>query len=527
MKLYNKALAVLGLTLVTASITACGSKDNDDTPKDVTTDVSNTATNEDNKKDEKIGLSSIKYDIDKEFYYSDYNDRVKDKGYKIFDKKDDIVFDNISYEELIYLLESKGNHLILFGGSWCGNTQASIGYINELANLYGIDTIYNFDFRIDGDLRNTHIRETNGSTQNGATYNYLYGELVSKYLPNLTDWVEYKTDSQSALTYTDSKGVDITVAKAQVPFLFLYNKDNTVNNSNTSSSSSKYPIVYGFEEMVNRDEKGVYTAEYNEDYTIKSKTYITDEYKNRLKGIFEYIKANNITLANYTYSDYIKESFNDKAGTQLFEASEKVNINTVSYRELKWLLEQEGDSIILLGGSWCGNTRAIINIVNDYAIKNDVIVYIYDTKIDSGISKSKFGYTIDLNTRATGFNLVNLYTDLIENYLTNIVTLYDKEDGLAGHKIDYIDKEGKIVSVAKAQVPYLLAYNKDAKDSLGLSTPIRAYYEEMLTLSDNRLDYVYKKENYDRYSNATKEVFKAYAKGAGINIEDIIARETV
>ncbi len=516
MKRISKVLLGTGLALGAFAFTSCD---------DAT--LNNATTEGDTTIEEKVepinrSLSSTSYNIDKEYYFNDYNDlQLKSHETTVFDNKDNIVYESISWEELVYLLESDGNHLILFGGSWCHNTRAAAGYINDYANQYGIKTIYNFDFRLDSETRDTHVRETNGSTAKGSEYNYLYGELVTKYLPNLTDWVEYKEDSKSALTYTNSEGVDVTVAKAQVPFLFLYNKDNTKDNTGAyTGTDKKFPIVYGFEEMVDKDSTGVYTT----NFQTKEKTYITDEYKLRLKKIFDYIKDNNVKLDSYTSANYIKDSFNEKSKATLFTDNEKININTLSYRELKWLLEQDGNSLILLGGSWCGNTRAVINTINDYAVKNDLNVYIYDTKLDSGLSKSKFGYTKDLNTRASNFSLVNLYTDLVEKYFTNIVTLYDVNDGSAGHRIDYLNANGETVSVKKAQVPYLLSYNKDNKDDLGLSAPITGYYEQMLTLDSSRADYVYSEENYAAYRTGIKNTLSGYAKYTNITINEITSR---
>ena len=176
---------------------------------------------------------------EQEFFYNDYNaksnaDTSRQNGVDTFENKD-IVFDAVTYEELIYLLQQEGNYLILLGGSWCHNTRAAATYINQFAHQYGITKIYNFDFYLDGESSSTHVRVTNpaaGTTKNaGQEYNHLYGELVTRYLTNLNDWVEYKEGSASSVTYTNAYGVDVNVAKLQVPFFFLYNKDNTTRSA--------------------------------------------------------------------------------------------------------------------------------------------------------------------------------------------------------------------------------------------------------------------------------------------------------
>ena len=89
----------------------------------------------------------------------------------------DSVFTSLVWEELVTLLEREGNALILFGGPWCTNTTPVIGYINDVAKESGVETIYTFDFRLDGATADAHVRESNGATKNdlpvsGSLYNY-------------------------------------------------------------------------------------------------------------------------------------------------------------------------------------------------------------------------------------------------------------------------------------------------------------------------------------------------------------------
>ena len=62
-------------------------------------------------------------------------------------------------------------------------------------------------------------------------------------------------------------------------------------------------------------------------------------------------------------------------------------MNQISYPELVDLLEHatDADAVILFGGTWCPNTRAVLPFVNKYAQENDVTVYNFDTVLDGGI----------------------------------------------------------------------------------------------------------------------------------------------
>lgn len=339
------------------------------------------------------------------------------------------VFQTLTYEEAVYLFEREGNYLILLGGSWCPNTTAIIDYVNYAAKAAGVDTVYNLDFRLDGTNSDTHIRESNGGKATGAQYNYLYGELVSRYLTNLDDWVEYSSDRATALDYTNAAGEEVTVAKVQVPFLFIYNKDNTVHNyedknddravktkpaeKDEEGNLKKYPIVYGFERMVYRksgtDE--LYTSSGTQDESTR-----VDNYAELLDGaIFSHIgnAEGALKLSNFTLSDYFRLAYANRLGN-----AERINIVTLTYRQLEWLLGQDGKYLILFGGAKDTKTQSEIARINDLAVKNNVTVYNFDYRLDGGAAVN-WGYAKELNIKDGGNAFAGLYARLVDTYLKN------------------------------------------------------------------------------------------------------------
>lgn len=462
------------------------------------------------------GSSSADYNAGKAYYNADYANLGDENS----------VFQSITWEEAVYLFQQEGNYLILFGGSWCPNTTAVIDYINDAAKAAGVDTIYNLDFRLDGTNSDTHIRETNGSDKSGAAYNYLYGELVTRYLTNLNDWVEYKADSESALTYTNSEGKDVTVPKVQVPFLFLYNKDNTVNNAGESVEGEKYPIVYGFEKMLYRDANGskdLFTSSKTQDDT----TRVTDYAEQLNNAIFSHIGtgSDKVQLSSFTDADYIRLAYNEKSGKTLFAVGDKINIQTLTYKQLQWLLNQSGDYLILFGGSWCGNTQAVIDLINDYAVENNVTVYNFDTKLDSGYAKKFWGYAGDVHIRDSENVFAKLYVDLVNEYLGNIETEYTVESGnYIFYQTDPANEDTKKIA-NKLQVPYFFAYNKDIVDDNGHDAPILGYVEKMYVLDETSEDYIGSDKNHEDYTTATESVINSY-KTSGAAPGEIVSAGT-
>ena len=414
------------------------------------------------------------------------------------------VYASVTLEEAYVIFQQEGNYLFLLGGSWCkANTWPVIGYVNEVAKEYGVETIYNLDLRLDGTTRASHIRENAGTTSGGALlpgtlYNYLYGEMVTRYLPDLNAVVEYKVDTPSAVTYTNAQGEAVTVSKLQVPYLFVYNKDHVAEDG------SPAPIVASFELMKVR---GDFVDE--EGNNIQS---AIDEYKAALReAIFEPIK--DIQLTPFTDGDYIRIIYNEKAGQEIFTEGEQINIETLTYRQLEWLLEQEGSYLIFLGGSWCPNTQAVVRIINDYAVANNVTVYNFDTKLDGGYARKYWGYARDLHIRDTANEFANLYVDLVLKYFPNIETEYTLA---SGNVISYVNAEGETLTANKLQVPYFLAYTKGLEDDDGHFVPITAYIEQMLTLKPESGDYVYAEENYKAYTDGVFAVIESYAQQLGI-----------
>ena len=108
-------------------------------------------------------LSSPDYEFEKEYAYGDFNahskaDAERQDGIDTFEDKD-IVFQDISYDQLIQLLGQEGNYLIQLSGSWCHNSRAMSPYVNAYAKEYGIDTIYSYDFNVDnGDDGSMFVR---------------------------------------------------------------------------------------------------------------------------------------------------------------------------------------------------------------------------------------------------------------------------------------------------------------------------------------------------------------------------------
>lgn len=448
-------------------------------------------------------LSSLDYSFETEYAFSDFNahsnaDKSRQDGIDTFDDKD-IVFEDITYDQLMDLMDQDGTFMIQLSGTWCHNSRAMSPYVNQYAKENGITHIYSYDFNLNnGDTGEFFVRMSNEKTTTGTKLNYMYGEMVSRHLANLDDWVEYPSTASSALTYTNASGEEVTVGRLQQPIVLVYNKDNTTDYSGKGNTSGECPIMYAFEVMVDRDSNGIYTKKTDDDGNPvldengkQVREYITDEYAAKVKGIFDFIKDNGIEIDYYDKATYISEKFNSY-GETIFESGEQVNIYPVTFRQLLWLEKQPGDAVIWIGSASDEQTRAIAKEVNAQAVKNGVRVYFYDPEVD-GNKTIEWGYT--QSTKITDENAIvsSMWTELINAGFTNLSLTHSNSAG-----------------ESELQGSLLMAYNSTALDADGFAGPVKKAVEFTYTEDSGSRWYIGAEKNTEAAQKSISSVFDAY-----------------
>lgn len=486
--------AALGAVLVCTTLTGCASAS-----------ANNTQTNGLKQAEPKItSLSDENYSFERDYAFGDFNahsnaDMKRQNGIDTFEDND-IVFEDITYDQLMSLMGKEGNYMIQLSGTWCHNSRAMSPFVNKYAKEYGIKTIYSFDFNLNnGDDGKLFVRQSNEKTTPGTKLNYMYGEMVSRYLDNLDNWIAYPRTHKTALTYTNAAGVETTVGRLQQPIVLVYNKDNTKDYSGKGVDGQKNPIMYAFEEMVERDDKGVYTYEEDADGNNvvdengkPVRKYITEEYDGRVKEMFQFIKDNNINMDYYTKDQFVRDNFNSY-GKEIFSAGNQINIHPVTYRQLQWLLKQDGNSLVMIGGAGSEEARAVISKVNKAAVDKNLVVYMYDPQVD-GNQTIRWGYTKPTNILDEDCIASFMYTDLIDASLTNLTVTHSLGDGSA-----------KLISE-----PFLFSYNKAAKNEDGFTSPIKAWAELTYNFDENSRYYIGKDSVSSACDKNIAAVFDTY-----------------
>lgn len=445
-------------------------------------------------------LSEPTFNLDKEYLFDVYNTTALQHGEDSVFHDKDILIHPLTYDQLPYLLQQKGNYLILFGGVWSSDVRKAIPYINEYAKAYGIDEVYNFDFRLDGTSAATDVENLTNETKNpygklvkADEYNYLYGEIVKRYLTNLDEWTKVKSTSSNAVVWKNVDGKTYTnAARLQTPFLFIYNKD-----------SVNHPILSAVEGFSN-------------------------DYKTDVKKVFHYAFLHKLQFSTYSdgeyYADALIEDNNRGHAPKLyniFKRDEQINLNVINYHQLNWLLDQDGEAIVLIAGPWCANSTAAFGPINDYAVANNLQVFVFDDRLDGKYPIDFWGYQRDRQFKSRDWCIPGkdgelnpnayLYVDLVRNKLTNMkVNNYSDV-------IFYVDSKGDTLTAPHSESPYLFDFNKEGIGG-DKRKPIISWYEKLFEVTEINLrpdKYIYTKANYTEYTNGIKQVFGSYAKRTG------------
>ncbi len=365
------------------------------------------------------------------------------------------VFETVTIERFEYILKTKpGNFAFLVGDPGDASTQATIAHIDTVAKDLGVDKIYNFTPKLDGDkvdvwdLSESNLRDA-GLTQ----YTNLGNRLLNDYL-NRDTTPQFTKDASSD------------------PYLFVYNKDRTVGDSEdriVASLSGERTV----EDLDTAPEQDAYRAEVAavlgsvEDFAVNTQwDFNRDEHNRRHVGRY----PNGTTHGSYVFD-----------GT---EDDDGFRIETITYPELIHLVQQEGDFALLFGGTWCHNTAAIIKQTNDLAQKYGIKkVYNFDFSLSStGNGGSDYLHIRD-NANASGvggqvLRPSHLYGDLVNDYLTNAVTQYRKNGDPGSGGTNFVayypggDTTLPLAEARKIQVGHVLTYNKDRVDALGRPEPV-------------------------------------------------------
>lgn len=387
------------------------------------------------------------------------NDASANEGVSSKDKLDYIrekygienhIFDVITIDRLNLLInpskvDQYGKSVIVFANANNSLSKKALEKINSEAKSLGVERIYYFDLNLAGE------------------YGVDIWDNPEELWPNVED----------------QTGSKVTQA-------FLNIKNTLINQTSLKNLDSNFDADNDVLLFVNDHEVG--TSEIINSLLIEKEEDIVDAKIDDVLG--EVIdNIGNYIGTNYSDYDYFNNAIYRSATTNAYystyeEFAESFYVRSITYYELRLLLETEGTHNILFSGSWCGDSKAAIALIVEDAAKysNGEPVYVFDFRLSNGVISGSKGQApretsvVDVeglegpNQVITGVGYLG--NEIIEAFgefevgkqnaeLKYVVGGYDSFEVVDG-KINttYAVTEGQ----KKFRSPSLFKYNKDAEN---------------------------------------------------------------
>ncbi len=380
------------------------------------------------------------------------------------------VVETVTYDRFQWLLQQPGQYAFLIGSPSDPGFKANAVTVDAAAKTAGAAKVYWFDPNLSGytDTRSLDTRspaDINLATASRTAFGNTWRNLLGQYLGNGIKSVPSANRTTVTITADDTVVNDATdpawdfrtgetpAVGASDDVFLTYDKDRT-------SGGAADKIADWVNLSTDAD---VATS------TAAALAAIGGGGTIDQRSQFQWWKDAANTKHDLAYAD------DARYGGDILEDSDEAGgwrVQQITYPELIHLLDVKDTAgknfVVLFGGTWCHNTRAVLKHVNQQAQENGVTtVYNLDLVLDGGTTNGTNGGTNPIHVRdnansgaTTDFRPSYLYGDLVRKYLRNLITEYDAH---TGNRVSYYPN-GDLTAfpdvVRKLQVPFLINYER-------------------------------------------------------------------
>jgi hypothetical protein len=384
------------------------------------------------------------------------------------------VVETVTYDRFQWLLQQPGQFAFLVGSTADASFKANAVAVDEAAREAGVKRIYWFDPNLTGytDQRNLDTRNPAGialaaasQTVFGNTWKNLLGQYLGNGIrstPNGTQTTVTVAADDSVVNDAVEPLWDYRTTATDAPVdadddvFFVYDKDHA-----TGGAADKILDWTNLSEAATPADART-TA--SETITAAGGGAVIDELSQ-----FQWWKSAANRKHDLSYAD------DARYGGDILDDADDADgwrVRQLTYPELIHLLEVKDSAdknfVLLFGGTWCHNTRAVLKDVNAQAQENGVTtVYNFDLVLDGGTTNGTNGGTNPIHVRdnansgtVTDFRPSYVYGDLVRKYLKNVITEYDPN---TGNRVSFYpggDTTAFPDVVRKLQVPFVINYQR-------------------------------------------------------------------
>lgn len=382
----------------------------------------------------------------------------------------DTVVETVTYDRFQWLLQQPGQYAFVIGSAADPGFPAKVVSADAAAKAAGAAKIYWYDPNLTGQtgIRNLNTRVPSGINLAPASqefYGNTWRSLLAQYLGNGLKATVTGQETKVSVAADDTVVNDSVdpvwdVRSSATPAVtatddvfFVYDKDATTNGVPDK-------IVSWVNLSSVSDANGAVASA----LAAAGGGAVVDQL-----GQFEWWKSSANRKHDLSYpNDLIN-------GGDIITDADGVDgwrVKQITYPELLHLLDIKETAstnfVLLFGGTWCHNTRAVIKDVNAEAQANGIhTVYNFDLVLDGGTTNgtNQGANPIHVRDNANSGSTFNfrpswVYGDVVRTYFRNLVTEYDPN---AGNRVAYYSKADLTVFpdvVRKLQVPFLINYQR-------------------------------------------------------------------
>ncbi|MET3963050.1 hypothetical protein ABIE44_002984 [Marmoricola sp. OAE513] len=384
------------------------------------------------------------------------------------------VLETVTYDRFQWLLQQSGQLAFVIGSASDTDFPAKVVAAEAAAKAAGAAKVYWFDPNLTGltGVRNLNTRNPGGinlvagsQTIFGNTWKNLLGQYLGngiKSVPNAGGTAVTVTADDTVVNDVDAPLWDYRTSPTQAPvgaaddIFFVYDKAGT----GTGGAPDKIRSSVNLSTTDTANVGSAVTAALTAGGGAAGIDQISQ---------FQWWKSAANKKHDLAYPD------DARYGGDILEDSDDADtfrVKQITYPELVHLLDVKDSAsknfVILFGGTWCHNTRAVLKHVNQEAQENDVTtVYNFDLVLDGGTTNGTNGGSNPIHVRdnansgaTTNFRPSYVYGDVVRKYFKNLVTEYDPNTGT---RVSYFPN-GDLTAfpdvVRKLQVPFLINYQR-------------------------------------------------------------------
>lgn len=410
------------------------------------------------------------------------------------------VIETVTYDRFQWLLRQPGQFAYVIGSAANAGFADDLVDVDAQARANNVAKVYWFDPNLTGQtgIKNLDVRNASGinlHANSQTIFGNTWKNLVGRYLGNGIKSIPAANGTSVTITADD------TVVNDSFAPLFEYRSNET---SPVASTDSLF-FVYDKDNQANGVADKI-VAWVNLSTDASAAANIGSHFQSVGGANFDQVSQFDWWKDSANVKHDLAYADDAKFGGDILTSADDDNgwvIKQITYPELLHLLDiqdrADRNFVILFGGTWCHNTRAVLKQINQNALENGVTtVYNFDLVLDGGTVNGTNGSANPIHVRAaanggtpSAFNFRPswAYGDVVRKYFKNLVTEYDPNSGSHVSYYPGGDLTAFPDVVRRLQVPFLINYQRGTAANPATASIKRQWIQRNLDASTGLATY--------------------------------------